>query len=130
VSGRLLFNTYVLIWAPDSSMRLDSVARTLLQDTANDVLFSGPSIWGVAIKANLGRADFALRPEAVFRPRATPGFLSFLSAPPPRGSNPAVAPRDPFDWLLIAQALAGLLWLLTADPQLQPYSGLVALISR
>ncbi|RYI82698.1 MAG: PIN domain nuclease, partial [Acetobacteraceae bacterium] len=55
---RLLLDTHILLWALDTPARLDDRTRALLEDPANEVLFSAASIWEIAIKARLGRADF------------------------------------------------------------------------
>ncbi len=62
---RLLLDTHVLLWALNDPARLDDATRDLLEDVANEVLFSAASIWEIAIKARLGRADFSVRPEQV-----------------------------------------------------------------
>ncbi len=62
---RLLLDTHVLLWAVADPARLGAETRNLLEDTANEVLFSAASIWEIAIKAKLGRSDFTVRPERV-----------------------------------------------------------------
>lgn len=61
---RVLLDTHVLIWALRDQERLDRETRKLLEDPSTDVLFSAVSIWEVAIKARLGRADFKTRPDS------------------------------------------------------------------
>ena len=84
----------------------------------------------MAIKAGLGRADFAVRPEEVARGAVEAGFLE-LPVRAEAASWVADLPpyhRDPFDRLLVAQAMAGPMRLYTADPLLPPYSELVTLV--
>jgi len=128
---RLLLDTHVLIWWLHRPTRLDPVTFALLEDTANDVLFSAASIWEIAIKASLGRADFTLRPDAVAQAACDSGFIEHpVSADhAARVASLPLHHRDPFDRLLVAQAMAGPLRLYTADPLLQPYSELVTLIA-
>ncbi len=127
---RLLLDTHVLLWALGAPTRLDLDMRDLLEDDANDVLFSAASIWEIAIKASLRRADFTARPERVAREARLAGFAEL-----PVTADVAVwvadmplHHRDPFDRLLVAQAMAEPARFYTADPQLPAYSELVHLI--
>ncbi len=127
---RLLLDTHVLLWALGDPARLDDETRALLEDPANEVLFSAASIWEIAIKAWLGRADFAVRPELVAREARLTGFVE-LPVHADAATRVASLPphhRDPFDRLLVAQAMAEPARLYTADPLLPPYSELVQLI--
>ena len=127
---RLLLDTHVLLWALNDPTRLDGMTRNLLEDAANDVLFSAPSIWEIAIKARLGRADFAARPEQVAREARRTGFME-LSVSADAAARVVDLPlhhRDPFDRLLVAQAMAEPARLYTVDPLLPPYSEFVRLI--
>src|SRR5207302_2057183 len=123
----LLLDTHVLLWALAAQKRLDRQTRALLEDSANEVLFSAASIWEIAIKSRLGRADFGVRPDEIARAAAESGFEEL----PVRSAAAAIVAdlprhhRDPFDRLLIAQALTEPARLYTADPQLVRYSELV-----
>ena len=94
------------------------------------MLFSAASIWEIAIKAGLSRADFAVRPEAVARAARDTGFveLPVRAEVAARVSDLPPHHRDPFDRLLVAQAMAEPVLLYTADPLLPPYTDLVRLI--
>jgi PIN domain nuclease of toxin-antitoxin system len=128
---RLLLDTHVLLWAVGDPSRLSAAMRDLLEDAANEVLFSAASIWEIAIKAKLGRADFAIRPERIARAARETGFkeLSVSADTAARVVDLPLLHRDPFDRLLVAQAMAEPMWLYTADPVLAPYSELVRLIA-
>jgi PIN domain nuclease of toxin-antitoxin system len=127
---RLLLDTHILLWALAEPHRLDATTLAALEDPQNEVLFSAASIWEIAITSALGRADFRIRPEQVLAAPAT-GFVEL----PVRGRAAArvagLPPhhRDPFDRLLIAQALAEPVRFYTADPLLPPYSELVVLVT-
>ena len=128
---RLLLDTHVLLWALGNPGRLDAAARAMLEDTGNEVFFSAASIWEIAIKARLGRADFDHGPEEITREARAAGFVElpvFCDAAILVETLPSHH-RDPFDRLLVAQAMAGPSRLLTADPLLKQYSELVLLIS-
>lgn len=127
---RLLLDTHVLLWALADPDRLGIALRNLLEDPENEVMFSAASIWEIAIKSALGRADFAVRPEEVARGAILAGFaeLPIRAEAAARVAHLPPHHRDPFDRLLVAQAMSGPLRLYTADPLLPPYSELVTLV--
>jgi len=127
---RLLLDTHVLLWALVEPDRLGAEARAVIEDPDNEVLFSAASIWEVAIKAGLGRSDFTVRPEEVAQGAIKAGFaeLPVRAEVAARVANLPPHHRDPFDRLLVAQAMAGPMRLYTADQLLLPYSELVTLI--
>ncbi len=127
---RLLLDTHVLLWALGNPARLDGTIRDLLEDAANEVLFSAASIWEIAIKAGLGRADFTARPEQVAREARLTGFVELPVSADAAARVADLPPyhRDPFDRLLVAQAMAEPARLYTVDALLPPYSELVELI--
>jgi PIN domain nuclease of toxin-antitoxin system len=124
---RLLLDTHVFLWAVTGSRLLKADARSMIEG-ADEVHVSAASIWEVAIKARLGRIDADPRElAAAIEPS---GFLEL----PVRAAHAAGVARlelhhgDPFDRLLIAQALAEPLRLMTADAVLARYSDLVLLL--
>ena len=127
---RLLLDTHVLLWALAEPDRLGAEARARIEDPDNEVLFSAASIWEIAIKAGLGRPDFAVRPEEVARAAIAAGFAELPVGAEVAARVADLPPhhRDPFDRLLVAQAMAGPMRLYTADPLLPPYTELVTLI--
>ena len=74
---RILLDTHLLIWALDEYDRLPGDIRDLLQDPANEVVFSVVSIWEIAIKARLGRTSFAVRPDEIASSALATGFAMF-----------------------------------------------------
>ncbi len=126
----LLLDTNILLWTVFKSTRLTQADRDTIQDPNNDVAFSPISIWEIAIKFGLGRPDFIVRPETVLAEARLMGFEEL-----PLHAEDAVAvlelPRhhsDPFDRMLIAQAMRGPRHLLTSDRTLARYSELVKLV--
>ena len=85
--------------------------RELLEDPEHEVHFSAATIWEVAIKAGLGRADFAVRSEEVARGAVQAGFveLPVHAEAAARVVNLPPYHRDPCDRLLVAQAMAGVM---------------------
>src|ERR1700761_4893581 len=109
--------------APD---RLPLSFRAVLEDPAEDVLFSAASLWEIAIKAALGRADFLVEPADILAAAIATGFveLPVRAGAALKGAELPPPPRDPFDRLLVAQALSEPARLYTADAALAPYSDL------
>jgi PIN domain nuclease of toxin-antitoxin system len=128
---RILLDTHVLIWLVGQPTRLDAMTRRHLEDEDNEILFSAASIWEIAIKVSLGRNDFIFRPEQVM---SQARVIGLIEAPVTAALASQVASlpmhhRDPFDRLIVAQAIAEPAHLYTADPQLPAYSELVHLIA-
>ena len=124
---RLLLDTHILLWALQGSERLAVGARSDLQDPGNEILFSSASIWEIAIKASLGRGDFGVEPADILRAATDIGFaeLPVHSAAALLVARLPWHHRDPFDRLLVAQAISEPAVLFTADSRLEPYSELV-----
>jgi PIN domain nuclease of toxin-antitoxin system len=124
---RVLLDTNILLWAIIEPSRLKPGTRPVLQDPENEILFSAASVWEVAIKAALGRADFRVSPEEIFEEAIANGFveLPVRSAAALRVAGLPLHHRDPFDRLLIAQAMTEPARFYTADAALKIYSDLV-----
>jgi PIN domain nuclease of toxin-antitoxin system len=93
-------------------------------------MFSAASIWEIAIKSALGRSDFRVAPARIAEVALESGFVE-LPVRVPAALRVAALPhhhRDPFDRLLVAQAMCEPAVLYTADPQLAAYSELVELV--
>lgn len=128
---RLLLDTHVLLWALGEPERLPAAAADRLEADATAVLFSAVSVWEIAIKASLRRADFAADPADVAQEARATGFVE-LPVHASAAARVADLPwhhRDPFDRLLVAQALDEPAQLLTADQALAPYSELVRVLT-
>lgn len=127
---RLLLDTHLLIWAGNDPRRLPAKAAALIEDTANTLVFSAISVAEVAIKFALGRSDFPIEP-ADFRQRLLGNGYEELALSGDHALRLRDLPpihRDPFDRLLIAQAMAERVDLLTSDPVLARYGGRVRLV--
>jgi PIN domain nuclease of toxin-antitoxin system len=127
---RVMLDTHVLLWSLAEHNKLDRNTRALLEDPSVDVLFSAASIREIAIKARLGRADFPLRPADIAMAARDTGFteLRVDSRAAALVADLPLHHRDPFDRILVAQAITEPVRLFTADGQLAAYSDLVTLI--
>jgi PIN domain nuclease of toxin-antitoxin system len=122
---KFLLDTQILLWAAGVPERLSAAARRQLSDPKNELLFSAASLWEITIKKSLGREDFRVEPRLLRRGLLDNGFTEL-----PVTSEHAVSidalpdlHKDPFDRILLAQALSEGITLLTADAQLARYPG-------
>jgi PIN domain nuclease of toxin-antitoxin system len=127
---KLLLDTHLLLWAAGHPDRMSAAARALLDDPETQPHFSVASIWEIAIKRGLGRADFKVEPRLLRRGLLDNGYVEL-----PIVSEHAVAVdglpnihKDPFDRLLVAQAMVEGVTLLTSDAMLSQYGGQVRLV--
>jgi len=121
---RLLLDTHILIWIAQDSPRLSPKARATIVDPENEKFFSVVSIWEIAIKSTVDREEFTFD-AATLRD----GLFARAFAELPVAGKHALATsrlpalhKDPFDRLLVAQALEEGLTLLTADAVVASYS--------
>lgn len=121
----LLLDTQLLLWAAGQADRLSAEARRLLEDPGNELLFSAASLWEIAIKRGLGREDFRVEPRVLRRGLLDNGYRELPVASEHAVAIDSLPPlhRDPFDRLLLAQALAEGITLLTSDVQVSQYPG-------
>ncbi|WP_312525821.1 type II toxin-antitoxin system VapC family toxin [Paracoccus sp. (in: a-proteobacteria)] len=121
----LLIDTHLLLWSAFSPQKMSARASSLMLDPVNQLWFSAASIWEVAIKRGLNRPDFRVEP-GVLRAGLLANDYSELSVDGRHcltlSSLPAIH-SDPFDRMLIAQAIAEGMVLLTADGRIAQYSG-------
>jgi len=130
---RLLLDTHVTLWMIVGDRRLPTRARALVEDEANDLVVSVASLWEISIKFGLGRKG----PNAM--PVSGPNALAYvrdsgyelLDVRP----NHAIAAQDlpplhadPFDRLIVAQALVEPLRLITHDKIVASYSDTIILV--
>lgn len=126
----LLLDTQILIWAAEESDRLSKQAADLILDPGNKLHFSAASIWEAAIKTALKRPDFTTSP-AVLRRGLLDNDYTEIPVSGVHGAAVASLPalhKDPFDRLLIAQAIEEGLLLLTAAPEVAACGGAIRLI--
>jgi PIN domain nuclease of toxin-antitoxin system len=121
---KLLLDTHVVLWSATDPDRLPAEARSALEDGTNDVLVSIVSAWEIAIKQSLGKLDLAKPaeqwlPEVLRRTGFEVAELGLAAALRVRGL--AWHHRDPFDRLLIAQALEEGYTIVTHDDAFTEY---------
>jgi len=121
---KLLLDTCTFLWLVEGASDLSSDAREAIVDPGNDVLLSSVSAWEIAVKHGLGRLKLKDSPS-VFVPRERErhriaplalderAVLSLSKLPPLH--------RDPFDRMLICQAVECGLSIVTPDPLIRAY---------
>lgn len=120
----LLLDTHVFIWAVDDDAKLSAAAWAMIEE-AETVYVSSASIWEATIKHQLGKLKVG--PDRLVDAVTASGFAE-LSITLRHAAAVARLPpihRDPFDRLLLAQAISEPLHFLTADDKLAQYSELV-----
>jgi PIN domain nuclease of toxin-antitoxin system len=121
---RLLLDTHAFLWWVTDDDRLSERAGELIADGANDVYFSAASAWEIAIKAGLGRIRLSedarsLTPQQLERnafqalPIHVTHAVAVIALPDLH--------RDPFDRMLVAQAMSEGLTIVSSDPELARY---------
>ena len=115
------------MWALAEPRRLDRETRATIESSDTEVLFSAASIWEIAIKSGLGRSDFAFDAEEIAQAALDTGFteIALRAKAAALVARLPLLHRDPFDRVLVAQAIVEPAILYTADQQLVPYSDLV-----
>lgn len=121
---RLLLDTHVFLWYITADPKLPATFRAASQDPANEVYLSVASVWEAVIKYTLGKLPLSA-PPADYLPRQRDAH-GIASLPIDEGAMSHLAGlpllhRDPFDRLLVAQALQHGLTVATVDPDISAY---------
>jgi PIN domain nuclease of toxin-antitoxin system len=119
----LLVDTHVFLWMQTEPERLGS-ARALLEDDGTELLLSAASSWEIAVKWALGKLPLPEPPDRYVPDRMQRTAMTALAVSHHHALTVAELPthhRDPFDRLLVAQAMSEDLPLITADAALRPY---------
>lgn len=124
---RLLLDTHIFLWAIQNAPQLSPAARRFL-DEAESVHVSSISLWEIAIKAAIGklRIDQAALDDGLQRSGFAALPVSWAHARAVRGLPPVHT--DPFDRMLVAQAMSEPFHLMTHDAALRAYSELVVVV--
>jgi PIN domain nuclease of toxin-antitoxin system len=122
---KLLLDTQLLLWAAGHPERLSAATRSMINDAENQLVFSAASLWEVAIKTGLGRADFRADARLLRRGLLDNGYdeLAITGEHAVAIANLPPIHKDPFDRLLVAQSAVEGILRLTADPIVAQYPG-------
>jgi PIN domain nuclease of toxin-antitoxin system len=120
----LLLDTHIALWAITDSPKLSAAARALIEAPTTTVWVSAASVWEIAIKRALGKGDMPVSSADALRYFRQSGFQILAIAAEHTVAVETLPPhhQDPFDRLLVAQALTEPLRLMTHDAMVALYS--------
>lgn len=127
-----LLDTHLLLWAARLPERLPPEVHEFLTDPVSEPVYSAASLWEVAIKSGLGRADFLVDPRLLRRGLLENGY-SELPVTGAHGVAVDLLPgihRDPFDRMLVAQAQVEGITLWTIDEVVGRYPGPIRVVNQ
>ena len=127
---RLLLDTHVALWAIADSPQLPAKARQLILDPGNEIFTSAASVWEISIKHSLGRGNMPISGEQAWEYFQAAGYLSLPITVEHAALVESLAAHhsDPFDRILLAQAIREPLHLLTHDSLLARYDAPVMIV--
>ncbi len=122
---KLLLDTHIFLWYITADARLSALFRDVIREPNNEVFLSVASLWEMIVKYNLGKLPLPQSPE-VYVPNERRRH-QIKSLPLHENSvkelvNLPALHRDPFDQILICQALANNLTIVTVDAKIQEYN--------
>lgn len=127
---KILLDSHLLVWLAAQTVKLSTAARKIIEDDQNTLFFSSASIWELMIKYNLGREEIPVHPKVLYLSLQNNDFQElgiksehafWLESLPP-------IHKDPFDRILIAQAIAEDMVLMTSDETIAQYEGPIQLV--
>lgn len=121
---RLLLDTHTFLWFISGDAQLSSKARELISDPENEVLLSVASLWEIVIKAALGKLRLAGSFEDVIPSQIQSNDIELLGIGLAHLGELSRLPqhhKDPFDRLIIAQAIAEGIPLVSKDDNFEEY---------
>lgn len=121
---RLLIDTHAIFWSLEDPSRVGTTAMTAMADPANDRLLSAATIWELAIKFGQGKIMLSLPYRQWMEKAITDLKLDLLPITVEYAGRQATLPqhhKDPFDRLLIAQALIESIPIVSVDAAFDPY---------
>jgi PIN domain nuclease of toxin-antitoxin system len=122
---KLMLDTHLLLWAAGQPKKMSAASRKLIMNPENELIFSAASLWEIAIKQGLGREDFQADARLLRRGLLDNGYVELPIRSEHVVSIDALPPihKDPFDRILVAQAMVEGITLLTVDPLVAKYPG-------
>lgn len=120
---KLLLDTHLLLWAASEPEKLPPAALSEIENDDNELIFSAASLWEIAIKRGLGRADFTVDARLLRRGLIDNGYFELSITSEHVIALEGLAPihKDPFDRILIAQSIVEGITLLTVDNLVSQY---------
>jgi PIN domain nuclease of toxin-antitoxin system len=124
---RILLDTHIILWAVTDSPKLPESARKMILDERNRIYFSSASIWEVAIKHAMAPEQMPVSSQDLLQYAGQSGYEELPVSAEHAVTVETLPPvhKDPFDRILVAQAVAEPMRLLTHDRLLSKYSSCV-----
>ncbi len=121
---KVLLDTHVFLWWITDDPRISPKVSTIMVDGDNDLFLSAASIWEIAIKARLGRLQLPENPDSYLAEQMVSNAIQSLSITMQHALRVYNLPdihKDPFDRIIIAQALLEDMPILTKDDYIPRY---------
>lgn len=122
---KYLVDTHLLLWASSEPERLPKIHHQIIANPDNELYFSVVNLWEIAIKTSLGRKDFCIDVSIFRKALKENGYQELVIS----GEHilllttlPQIH-KDPFDRILVAQAISAGMYFLTADEVIAQYPG-------
>ena len=127
---RLLLDTHIALWAITDSPKLPKQVRELISMPATEVYVSAASVWEIGIKHSLGRSNMPVSGAEASRYFTESGYILLPVTAEHAAATETLPPihADPFDRMLVAQALTEPLRLVTHDATVARYSDSIMLV--
>jgi PIN domain nuclease of toxin-antitoxin system len=122
---RLLLDTHIFLWYISADQRLPDIVRDSIRDTQNEIYLSAVSIWEAIIKNQIGKLPLPTSPEIYLPEQRERHLISSLALDESSVAQLVKLPmlhRDPFDRILICQALEHDLVIATTDDAICNYA--------
>lgn len=122
---KLLLDTHTFLWFIGGDAQLDKNSRQLIEDVHNQRYLSIVSVWEITIKVSLGKLQAPLPPSALIREHIWSNAIELLAITSDHLDVLYNLPhhhKDPFDRLMIAQAIQEGMVLLSKDPAFKTYN--------
>ena len=122
---KLLLDTHIFLWFIMGSPRLSTHARDLIEDEANEKFLSVASLWEIAIKYSLGKLSLSAPFDKLIPQQLSLNGFELLNIKIDHATMVATLPfhhRDPFDRLLIAQAMTEKMSVVSSDSAFDAYT--------
>lgn len=120
----VLLDTHTILWFALGDAKLSKAGRSAIEDPANDKFISPASYWEIAIKMSLGKYSLSAPHDVFFQTTITNNGYQILAIEPRHTAALIPLPfhhRDPFDRLLIAQAIVEDMPIVSSDTILDAY---------
>ena len=123
---RYLLDTQIIIWALENNTRIPKAIRTIIDDSRENMFITVVSLWEIAIKRSIGKLDLNYELIEIHRQPSERGASILPITVKHLTTNESLQfidkHRDPFDRLIISQAMTEDMTIITSDPYFEQYS--------